>query len=282
MKKLLVTDLDNTLYDWVAFFAQSFKAMLDKTHEITGIPTSKLISDFKKIHQYHGNTEHPFSVIELDCIKEYYGTEDRNILLSKLDDALHAFNSTRKNILSCYEGVFDTLQELNSRGILIVGHTEAPVRNSLYRLEKLGIKKFFKHLYTPRDKFHDELDERTLSWLAEHESTLRLLTKDELKPNPQLLIDICEKEKVSVEEAVYIGDSIVKDISMANDAGVTSVWAEYGKQHSPDYWSLLVSITHWTDEDVQREESLKTALGKSKPAHTAKKFSDILHLFMEK
>jgi len=279
MKKLLVTDLDNTLYDWVAFFAQSFKAMLDKTHEITGISKCELIHDFKKVHQYHGNTEHPFSVVELECIQKHYATKDRNVLLHELDESLHAFNSTRKKTLKCYESVFETLQELSSKGVVIVGHTEAPVRNSLYRLEKLGIKKFFKHLYTPKDRFHDELDEKTLGWLTEHESTLRLLTKDELKPNPTLLIDICKREKVDVEETVYIGDSIVKDISMANDAGVTSVWAEYGKQHTPDFWSLLVSITHWTDEDVKREESLKAALSQSKPAITAKAFSDILHLF---
>jgi FMN phosphatase YigB (HAD superfamily) len=35
--KLLVTDLDNTLYDWVTFFAQSFDAMVAKLIEMTGI-----------------------------------------------------------------------------------------------------------------------------------------------------------------------------------------------------------------------------------------------------
>ena len=34
MKKLLITDLDNTLYDWVSFYAQSFSAMFDKLVEI--------------------------------------------------------------------------------------------------------------------------------------------------------------------------------------------------------------------------------------------------------
>jgi FMN phosphatase YigB (HAD superfamily) len=279
MKKLLVTDLDNTLYDWVAYFAQSFQVMLEKTHEITGIPESQLISDFKKVHQHHGNTEHPFSIIELDCIHQHFGTQDKQILLSKLDEALHAFNSMRKKTLHCYEGVKETLQKLSEKGVIIVGHTEAPVRNSLYRLEKLGIKKYFKHLYTPKDKFHDELDNKTLEWLTEHESILRLLTKDELKPNPKLLIDICLREGIAIEEAVYVGDSIVKDISMSNDAGVTSVWAEYGKQHSLDYWSILVSITHWTEDDVKREESLKEALGTCEPHLKIQHFSELIKLF---
>ena len=146
-------------------------------------------------------------------------------------------------------------------------------------LEKLGIKKYFKNLYAPKDKYHDFLDERSLNWLAEHDGFLKLLSKDELKPNPKLLLDICNRENVRIEDAVYVGDSIVKDISMANDAGITSVWAEYGKQHNPLYWSTLVSITHWTKADVEREESLKKAFAQSQPSLCIQNFSELKKLF---
>jgi FMN phosphatase YigB (HAD superfamily) len=279
MKKLLITDLDNTLYDWVAFFSQSFNAMLMKTHNITGIDIETLTKDFKAVHQFHGNTEQPFSILELRSIREHFGTDNKKSLLLEVDEALHSFNSTRKKTLKCYEGVVETLDYLVTKGVLIVGHTEAPVRNSLYRLEKLGIKKYFSHLYTPKEKYHDDLDYKTLCWLEDHENFLRLLTKEELKPNPELLLDICEREGIDSQDAIYVGDSIVKDISMANDAGITSVWAEYGKQHTAEYWSTLVSITHWTDEDVKKEESLKEALGRSKPSVTISKFSQLKALF---
>jgi FMN phosphatase YigB (HAD superfamily) len=280
MKKLLITDLDNTLYDWVSFFAQSFNAMLEKTIEITGLERELLISEFKQVHQYHGNTEYPFSIFELECIQEHFKTSDKKILKQELDEALHSFNSKRKKVLKCYEGVIDTLEKLSNDGVILVAHTEAPVVNSLYRLEKLGIKKYFKHLYAPKDKFHDQLNESTLKWLKEHEKTLRLLTKNELKPNPKLLSDICDQEGVKLSEAVYIGDSIVKDISMANEAGISSVWAEYGKQHSPDFWSILVSITHWTTEDVKKEESMKKALSTTKPDYSVQNFSDLTDIFL--
>ncbi|WP_165727546.1 HAD family hydrolase [Pseudoalteromonas sp. 31A1] len=279
MKKLLITDLDNTLYDWVAYFSQSFLAMLEKTNEITGISKEILISDFKKVHQYHGNTEHPFSVLELECLHKHFKTKDNALLKVHLDEALHSFNSMRKKSLSCYEGVLDTLEYLQNKNVLIVAHTEAPVRNSLYRLEKLGIKKYFNNLYAPKDKYHDDLDKRSLDWLAEHKNFLKLLSKEELKPNPKLLLDICNREGVRIEDAVYIGDSIVKDISMANDAGITSVWAEYGKQYNPLYWSTLVSITHWTVDDIEREESLKKAFDQSQPSLSIQKFSQLKELF---
>jgi phosphoglycolate phosphatase len=279
MKKLLITDLDNTLYDWVEYFSQSFLVMLEKTHEITGISKKELTADFKKVHQYHGNTEHPFSVLELECLHKYFKTKDHVLLKQHLDEALHSFNSMRKKSLNCYKGVLDTLRYLEDKNVVIVAHTEAPVRNSLYRLEKLGIKKYFKNLYAPKDKYHDFLDERSLNWLAEHDGFLKLLSKDELKPNPKLLLDICNRENVRIEDAVYVGDSIVKDISMANDAGITSVWAEYGKQHNPLYWSTLVSITHWTKADVEREESLKKAFAQSQPSLCIQNFSELKKLF---
>jgi phosphoglycolate phosphatase len=68
-----------------------------------------------------------------------------------------------------------------------------------------------------------------------------------------LLADICSREGFKPSDAIYIGDSLVKDISMANDAGVDSVYAEYGRQHDPKYWSTLVSITHWTKVMLKRK-----------------------------
>ncbi|MFA0001271.1 HAD family hydrolase [Vibrio lentus] len=276
MKKLVITDLDNTLYDWVSFYASSFKAMLDELEVTTGISRDVLLADFKLIHQKHGNAEQPWAILELPSLFKHYKTDDRRLLKEKVDPALHAFNRARLKHLRCYDGVIETLQSLKDQNITLVAHTEAPARNALYRLEKLGLKRFFSHLYTPKDRFHHVLDEKSVNWLDRQGDFLQLLEENERKPNPHLLRLICEKESVDPRNALYIGDSIVKDIAMANAAGATSVWAEYGKQHNPDFWKILVSITHWTDEDVKREEQLKEALSDTKPAFVASEFSDLL------
>jgi FMN phosphatase YigB (HAD superfamily) len=279
MKKLLITDLDNTLYDWVSYFAASFNAMLDKLTSITQLDRQILLNDFKKVHERYGNTEYPFSILELDSLIALYGTSDKEIIRNEVDEALHAFNSERKNTLKCYDGVLETLKQLSSNGVNIVAHTEAPVRNSLFRLEKLGIKQYFSHLYAPRDRYPELLDANSQAWLAEQGDFLILLSEDERKPNPSLLVDICAHEDVSTKEAIYVGDSIVKDIAMAKQAGITSVWAEYGKQHLPHYWSLLVAITHWTEEDIKKEEMLKKALSKVLPDHTLSNFNELTGFF---
>jgi HAD-hyrolase-like len=41
--------------------------------------------------------------------------------------------------------------------------------------------------------------------------------------------------------ALYIGDSLVKDIYMANRAGVHSAWARYGTHYDRALWQQLMS-----------------------------------------
>lgn len=278
MKKLLITDLDNTLYDWVSFYAQSFEAMLNKLVEILGVPRYELIEDFRKVHVKHGNSEYPYATLQLDCVQRIFPLHSDKELLLILDDAFHAFNSMRKKTLKCYPGVRETFIELQKKGVKIVGHTEAPVRNAIYRLEKLDLIKYMKHLYAPQDRYFEELNVSSKNWIASYGDFVFKLKENEKKPNPQLLRDICDREGVSLKEALYIGDSLVKDISMANGAGIDSVFASYGKQHERKYWDILVSITHWSDYDVKREIELKNAYSLEKPRYKIEKFEDILKL----
>lgn len=278
MKKLLITDLDNTLYDWVSFYAQSFSAMFDKLVEILNVSKEELQNDFRKVHLKHGNSEYPFATLELDAVKRIYRGLSNEEVLKELDEAFHAFNSMRKKTLKCYSGVVQTLKELNDRGVIVVGHTEAPVRNALFRLEYLELKQYMKHLYAPKDRYFQDLNESSKLWIESHEGFLFQLDESEKKPNPCLLKDICDKEGVNLNQAIYIGDSLIKDISMANNAGVDSVLAQYGKQHDPKYWDILVSITHWSKEDVSRETKLKELYSHVKPTYIVDEFSSVLEI----
>ena len=279
MKKLLITDLDNTLYDWVSYYALSFDAMLNELVLITSIEKSLLLQEFKLIHQRHGNIEHPFAALELPSLIKYFNTNNKDHLRERLDPAFHAFNSMRKKTLYCYPLVEDTLKKLHQQGVKIVAHTEAPIRNAVYRLEKLDLKKYTNHLYAPADRFIDELDPSSKKWIDSYGDYVVLLKENEKKPNPELLLDICKKENISPSDAIYVGDSLIKDITMANDAGITSVWSRYGKQHNKTYWEILVSITHWTKEDVIREENLKNASLEVKASYSIDSFEEVERFF---
>ena len=47
MKKLLITDLDDTLYSWINFFVPAFYEMVDALVNITGIEKNVLINEYK-------------------------------------------------------------------------------------------------------------------------------------------------------------------------------------------------------------------------------------------
>src|SRR5262249_9178437 len=123
-QKLLITDLDNTLYDWVSFFAPSFRSMVGELTKLLGVSEEGLLTEFKAIHQHYSNSEQPFAALELPSVKRRFPGLSRDAVLEKIDPALHRFNSMRKQTLALYQGVSDTLAELRAEGVKIVGHTE--------------------------------------------------------------------------------------------------------------------------------------------------------------
>ena len=84
------------------------------------------------------------------------------------------------------------------------------------------------------------------------------------KPNPEVLLDIIREIGRVPSECVYLGDSKMKDVAMAQDAGVTDVLAGYGAVQHQEEYNLLREVSHWPDVDVKREfgtDSVRPKLG---------------------
>lgn len=275
---LVITDLDNTLYDWVTYFSRSFDAMVTELEDLIDVEREQLLAEFKEVHQRYGNTEQPFAILELPSVQDAFQTDSREELVEKVDPCLKAFNIARKHHLKLYDSVEDTLNDLNEQGHQIVGHTEAIAINSYYRLIKLQIKHYFSHLYALDGEWKDHPRTDRPRKLEIPDEFVRNVPKEERKPNPDLLIDISNREKYSLDEVLYVGDSLTRDMSMAEEAGVRSVWAKYGKEHDPEDWDLLVQVTHWSPEDVEREERLKEEYQDLEPDHTINSFKEVIEI----
>lgn len=255
--RLLVTDLDNTLYDWVSFFARAFQAMVAELETLLGVHEEQLLSEFKSVHQRYRSSEQPFAVFDLPTVKSAYPGATRKELREHLAPALLAFNATRDRELALYPGVQDTLERLHAAGVVIVGHTEATAANAYYRLTKLRIDGYFKHLYVAAGRPVRHPDPSHAASLAPPRGLVTRLPNAERKPNPAVLIDICRREGVPATRTVYVGDSLTKDIGMALAAGTIAAWARYGLEYDRSLWDLLVRVTHWTDADAARESELR-------------------------
>jgi FMN phosphatase YigB (HAD superfamily) len=279
-KKLLITDLDNTLYDWVTFFTSSFRGMVEELSKLLGIEEEELLNEFRAVHQKYGNSEQPFAVLELPSVLRKYPGLSRAELTQILDPALHRFNSIRKRTLSLYPGSAETFQHLTDRGVKIVGHTEAILANAYWRIRTLGIDRYFSRLYTLRGMDAIHISEHS-RWVDPPYDFVKVLPREERKPNPRLIADICQREDIEPANAYYLGDSLVRDIAMANNAGVKSIWARYGTQYDPSCWSYLVKVTHWTNEDVIREKDLKARFSDVKPSYTIDSISELPEILEE-
>lgn len=277
----VITDLDNTLFDWAAVWHQSFKAMLDRLVDESGIAQEVLEAEFKVIFQRHGTSEYAFAIQELPSLQRKHPGED---LVERYASAIHAYNSARRAALCLYPTVLDTLEDLKDKGCLIVGYTESMAYYSGYRLRKLGLDRILDLLYSPPD--HDLPGGLTRAEIRRYppevyelrRTVSRHTPKGELKPSPKVLSDIIAGVGAAPEETIYVGDSLMKDIVMAKAAHVTGVWSKYGvAQNRPEY-ELLRRVTHWTEKDVGREKKL-TASEIGPDFELGESFSEILQLF---
>lgn len=277
--KLLICDLDNTLYDWVAYFVPSFYAMVDKVVELLGCDREKLLDDFREVHQHHHDSEHPFALLETRIVKDYFKGWRQGEIARTLDPAFHAFNSARKKHLRLHPGVEQTLEYIRQRGIGLVAHTDSQLFGVVDRLTRLNLTDFFSRVYClERPKPGHPNPEAGRSWLnAFPMHKVRELSKHQLKPDPTVLAEICKAEDAASHEAAYVGDSIARDILMAKRAGVFAIWAKYGAVLHTDSYEKLVRISHWTREDVEKERRLRKEAENIRPDFIAEdSFVEIL------
>jgi phosphoglycolate phosphatase-like HAD superfamily hydrolase len=255
---------------------QSFGAMLNEIERISGIERALLIPEIRAIHQQYGTSEYAFLIERIPSIqKKFQG----KTLGEVFDEAIHAYRRARKESLRLYDGVAETLAGLVSRGVMIVIYTESLAFYTNDRIRRLGLDDVVNFIYSPPDheipnSITNHIERREHQLLhAEH----RYIKAGEIKPNPAVLRDIVTGIGRSREECVYLGDSPMKDIAMAQDAGITDVFAEYGVSQHREEYKLLQQVSHWTEADVQREKA--TSSRDVVPSYTIKEFSEIKRFF---
>jgi phosphoglycolate phosphatase len=262
---LLVTDLDNTLYDWVSSFVEAFYAMVEVASKKLSISEDALAEELQAVHKLHHNSEHPFALLETKTALQLYPHLSRRQLKAELQEAFDAFNSRRRAALVLYDGVVETLAHIRACGVPIVAHTEATVPNAQFRLRSLGIEQFFTALYAPAGSGAGHPEPEREKEYAETSLLIRRLPVGERKPSPRVLLDICRDLNVDPSRTLYVGDSVSRDVGMALAAGVHGAWAKYGTNYDPGYWAKLVKVTHWTEEDVLHARLVQEQFGGVQP-----------------
>lgn len=278
---VVIMDLDDTLWDWVGIWHSSFKAMLDRLEQDSGIQREQLIKDFRSVFRKHGTTEYAFAIEELPSLQEKHKGQDLTLVYK---GAIKKYRFARSAVLCTYPTVPETLETLRNKGVLLVGYTESMSFYTRYRLRKLGVDNALDYLYSPQDHaLPENVDTRKIRrYPAEHYCLRgvvhRFTPADKLKPSPEVLRNILEDIGAHPDRVVYLGDKLHKDVAMAQKAGVIDVWAKYGESKDRPEYELLRKVTHWSDKVVQEEKN--TSVEDIKPTFILRNyFSELLEYF---
>jgi phosphoglycolate phosphatase-like HAD superfamily hydrolase len=135
-KTALITDLDNTLFDWMELWLSCFSTMLEKIVEISGVAKEQLIPEIAAVHQKHGTSEYSLLIDELPSLKKLLVGRPATEIFSA---AIEAYRDQRRVFLRLYPTVAETLLKIKGRGARIIGYTESMAFYSNYRVRRLGL-----------------------------------------------------------------------------------------------------------------------------------------------
>lgn len=243
--KLMILDLDNTLYNWVDYFAPAFRAMVHILSDQTGIPEETLTNDFSSVYLKYGSTEYPFSVQKLASLEHFPEALIENLA----QQAFRAFSRSRVKRMRPYPGVPSTLHWAQKSGIRIAILTSAPGSNVNGKIRQLGILNYIDAIvsapfFLPDDpatisriKGHDLTrgteSEELLAVVAPRGSTKNQLERlavqfDRAEVKAQGMTYLAKHFELDLKDCVMVGDSIHSDVQTATELGVKAIWARYG------------------------------------------------------
>jgi phosphoglycolate phosphatase len=277
---LVITDVDNTLFDWLKTWEQSFTYLIGHISEITGVDVATLIWESRRIHRCHGTSEYRFLIRSLASLVTGSSPEK---VTGQFSETISTWLNIRDRNAVLYPGVADSLRLIRASGCAVAAYTESLRYYALRVANRTGLDGLLSSIYvlpdhkTPADITPDELAIYGGSEMALSKTNCTTASPQMRKPDPQILLRIARDFNVGPSETVYVGDGLMKDMLMAQDAGVTDVHATYGDTRDSPAYALLRSVSHWSDGEIERERAITRR--DVRPSYSIASFGEILNLF---
>lgn len=283
---VLLIDLDNTLYDWLGFFGPAIRGLCSRLSELSGCSVKELYDDFRLVFSRHGTVEYSFALQELPCLLKLHPDLKRAEIVKKYFSAIEVYQSRRRQFLKIYRDVPQGLQTLRDAGIKVIAVSDAHRFHIANRLKQLRINNLLDGVCYVADREEVDLEEvgeiRRFSpeqYRVEVNQEF-ILPEGLRKPSPIVLDWLLERIAVHREEVVYAGDSLLKDIPMAKEAGVYDCWTAYGAEYSPVDMATLIRLTNWPPTIVSSVLNCTPENVGIIPSYTARSFFDVVKLVL--
>jgi FMN phosphatase YigB (HAD superfamily) len=268
--RLLITDVDNTLFDFGTYFEAGLAALVGFLCDRLKTGREQVTGRLREIYRLHGSIEYPFAVEDLS-IDVGMGAAERDEFVRS---ALAIFWRAAEDELKPYETVRETLSHLAHDGVVIVAYTDAPVHEAVRRLRRMRLDRYLSGIvaqqwFARRPARSQVVYLRELpGWhRARRLAPVWVIPPDERKPSSITYQRIAGR--FGTGAATVIGDSVSRDLVPAVDVGFTAVLADYGHRAAPE--SLLRSVVPHVLPEVGQSRS-KIPVG----IHRAVRFSDVV------
>lgn len=250
--RLIALDLDNTLVDWIRYYANAFGELLAVASSRLGVDQQELARQFKLVHARYHSIEFPFSLQRIPATADVGAADlDRLILEAQL-----VFREARRRYLKVYPGTFETLDALRGAGHQLAIVTNAPAYQARRRVRDLGLGDFISvvvawegwdaaDLSGSRDRAFAPLDSA-----ASDRFVLIPVPRAQIKPAPTPYLEACRVAGTKPSSVVAVGDSLRNDLAPARALGAATVWARYGLQAAPEEVDIILSITQFNDQQL--------------------------------
>ncbi|WP_234532985.1 HAD family hydrolase [Streptomyces shenzhenensis] len=266
---ILITDLDNTLYDWIDYFGPCFRAMVEELSSATGVDPDELHHQFQAVYSRHQAPEYRWAIRELEFLRSRQPAEVDRLVWS----GFSAFVRSRREHLRLYPGVRDTLETLRARGFTVIGVSNAPIREVLRRVRCLRLQEQLDALVAWEGSHTGDrhLAHRT----APTGLALRTFTDAKQKPSTrpyrEALRYFAPEDHGKV---IVIGDSVANDLVPGRNIGAVTVWARYGSGYAPENYATVRRLSFW------KPEKLKDVYdsGVMEPDEVIDDFTQLLHI----
>lgn len=247
-KPIILFDADNTLWDWVKYYAPAYEAMAETIAKESKKRPEEVQKAMQEYYRKKGTIEDSGLVQGLteNHFFEHLSAAQINRLTIK---AHNAFKAAQPKKLPLYDGIEEALKEIASRNIFTAILTDATQRKALNRLKQSNLDQYFKYvisLPTQDPKQMPEELEKERQEEKKHWVQLELIEIKEQKPDTPLeKILGLTREQIS-KNVIIVGDNEKKDIALAQKFDCVSLHAEYGHPNPAD----LSIITKYSPHSV--------------------------------
>lgn len=276
--RLLVLDVDNTLFDWLPYYAGSNSAMIETLAKLIAVPEERLVQEFRQVM---ANFEDNQSFV-LPQLPSMSGRGDYGDDSAVYQTCAEVFIKQATSYLVPYPGVVNTLATIKHYRphIGIVALTDSPSLEAVWKIDELGLAHYFDGIYgldhPPVIPTGQTLSAIVAAQLR-YRGNLKFMPSDHAKPSTKGLKMIMNDYQLSAadkDQVVYAGDNFKKDIRLGKDAGVLTCWSEFGMPSDSPYLrqTIALSPTIKVKQNVPDRGDLKF-----RPDVTLRKFSDLLN-----